>query len=182
MTIDISPEAVERLAASLDRFVNSFSSSVITCEESKTLRALSAAITDYQRGQAYRYIGKNGLAILARDLEDQRDAALDALTASQAETAAAYEAAAIYLENPTHQGIRPAWGRAIRAITPADSKAALDRMIAEAEERGMRKAADKLILVGKDEYTNDFNRGFDRGIEWSRNAILAAIQKGTPHE
>jgi hypothetical protein len=33
-----------------------------------------------------------------------------ALAASQAETAAAYEAAAQYLENPTHQGIRPAWG------------------------------------------------------------------------
>jgi hypothetical protein len=96
---------------------------------------------------------------LARDLEDQRDAALAALTASQAETAAAYEAAARAMVNlvtycplSMPEQYRNGWlkgatevsmavDQTIRALTPASSKAALDRIIAEAEERGMRKAA-----------------------------------------
>ena len=55
----------------------------------------------------------------------------------------------------------------IRALTPADSKAALDRMIADAEERGMRKAAgvvDEKYALGE-----MGNPG---------HTILAAIQKG----
>lgn len=167
---DITPEAVERLIACFEEFM--ITEGVrLECvwEERETLRALSAA-----------------------------------LERSQAETAAAYEAAACLIDDAGDVVVTGALGmqlccngymcgcrgsdvgsylqHLIRALTPADSKAALDRVVAEAEARGMREAADKLILVGKDEYTNDFNRGFDRGIEWSRNAILAAIPKGQANE
>jgi hypothetical protein len=249
MTTDITPEAVERLIS-----MRGFRE-VYAIDD--TLRALSAALTDYQKGQTYRYIGKNGLPILARDLEDQRDAAvadahswqqraihqnevantalveverlsaalvasqaetaaaehgwddqkarhhecwlhsvktlyraldaetalqqsqaetaaayevvardledqrdaaIAALTASQAETAAAYEVAAdslleciVWCDNQERaddgwrNGVidaRKHHANRIRTLTPADSKAALARMIADAEERGMRKALD----------------------------------------
>jgi hypothetical protein len=112
-----------------------------------------------------------------------------ALTASQAETAAAYEVAATYLENPTHQGIRPAWGVDIRALTPADSKAALDRMIADAEDRGMRKAAgiaDNCVSMARESLAKA--DGIGERIAWRsaiaraqiiRNYILVAIPKGS---
>jgi hypothetical protein len=105
MTVDITPEAVERL-------IRRHSNMLHPCTAT-TLRALS-----------------------------------ESLTASQAETAAAYEVAALtcmdaYPEDGTYEpkdfNIRDAeratvecCKSSIRALTPADSKAALDRMIAEA--------------------------------------------------
>jgi peptidoglycan hydrolase CwlO-like protein len=68
-----------------------------------------ALLADYQKGQTYRYIGKNGLPILARELEDQRDAAITALTASQAETAAAYEKALDAASNYTQRVYGDDW-------------------------------------------------------------------------
>jgi hypothetical protein len=143
MTIDITPEAVERLAYNLsdwgqhdEGLINDYRDDAAT-----TLRALTAALKD-----------------------------------KQAETAAAYEAAAQYLENPTHQGIRPAWGMDIRALTPADSKAALDRMIADAEERGMRKALDAASDYTQRAYGDDW-KFLSNPID--RERILAAIPKGT---
>lgn len=72
---------------------------------------------------------------IAADEKARADTAEAALTASQAETAAAYEAAAEEIPYE-HDMVE------IRALNPADSKAALDRMIADAEERGMRKGKD----------------------------------------
>jgi hypothetical protein len=169
MAIDITPEAVERLAGPRTHIC-------------------------WTPDGVPEHLQELVVLVRASDL----DALSAALTASQAETAAAYEVAAdsllecsVWCDNQERaddgwrNGVidaRKHHTNRIRALTPADSKAALDRMIAEAEERGMRKAADKLRLVGNDEYTNDFNRGFDRGIEWSRNTILESIPKGTPHE
>ena len=39
----------------------------------KTITTLEAQVAEYQKGQTYRYIGKDGKSILARDLEDDRD-------------------------------------------------------------------------------------------------------------
>lgn len=38
---------------------------------------LAAQLKDWQASQNYRYIGKNGKPVLARDLEIERDALLD---------------------------------------------------------------------------------------------------------
>ena len=177
MTIDISPEAVECLWEDY----------------------LTAATPDgCDNTGVIELYDIEGMNEAAHSMFEALCALSAALTASQAETAAAYEAAAKALDEVAANwdcghDIRSCdcamyieqWGFAAdecRALTPADSKAALDRMLAEARADGMREAADKLILVGKDEYTNDFNRGFDRGIEWSRNAILAAIPKGQANE
>lgn len=166
MTIDITPEAVEHLCAIHEEYEQHGTVD--------TLRALSAALQDYQRGQAYRYLGKNGLPILARDLEDQRDAAIAALQDAQAETTAVIEWAAELASNIAPLLSVPVQ-QAIRAITPSDSKAALDRMITEAEKRGLRKAAD--IVAGFTIPITMAEVSFD-----IVGTILAAIQKGTDHE
>jgi hypothetical protein len=70
-----------------------------------------------------------------------------ALERSQAETAAAYEVAAKTYCNTSIDWTSRTW-LAIRALTPADSKAALDRMIADAEARGMKKAASLMLESG----------------------------------
>ena len=43
-------------------------------EPSATEAALRAQLADWQAAQGYRYIGKDGKPVLARDLEDQRNA------------------------------------------------------------------------------------------------------------
>jgi hypothetical protein len=55
----------------------------------------------------YRYIGKDGMPILARDLEDQRDAALSRIEELEAELAKAVEALdeAVYLLDVTEEDI-----------------------------------------------------------------------------
>jgi hypothetical protein len=164
MTIDITPEAVERLAYNLsdwgqhdEGLINDYRD-----DAAKTLRALSAA-----------------------------------LAASQAETAAAYEVAALVLDkealvleaeasrfrggtNPHHERMAFAsaarrQSNAIRALTPADSKAALDRMIADAEERGMREALDAASDYTQRVY-GDYWKFLSNPID--RERILAAIPKG----
>lgn len=229
MTIDITPEAVERLI--------SRHSNLIHPSTTATLRALSAALTDYQKGQTYRYLGKNGLPILARDLEDQCDAAIaalaaaeiniklkadfiektindsaalyhencdlkSALAASQAETAASYGVAAQICDRewaaeqrsiatsmyPTRANCDYIADE-LRLSTPSDSKATLDRMIAEAEERGLRKAA---ALARQSLVDGAFiKRGSHQETPSSvmflaetlvSNSILAAIPKGKNHE
>jgi hypothetical protein len=73
---------------------------------------------------------------------------------SQALIAAAYEAAAKVCEAPIECGCSACNGRHdearisldfagenVRALTPADAKAALDKLIADAERRGMERAA-----------------------------------------
>jgi hypothetical protein len=111
-----------------------------------------------------------------------------ALTASKAETAAAYEMAAKICdrewEAEQHSIATRMWPIRANAdwiadeirccLTPADSKAALDRMIADAEDRGMQEAAR--IVWNSDNDVSRWERGF------LQDTILAAIPKGTPHE
>ena len=61
--------------------------------------------------------------------------------------------------------------------------ARLTAALATAREDGMREAAKLLILTGPadyDEYdlVGRQSKGFDMGIDWSREAILSAIRKG----
>ncbi len=44
-------------------------------EAADRIEALEAQLTQFQTAQTYRYIGKDGKPILARDLEDAKDAA-----------------------------------------------------------------------------------------------------------
>jgi hypothetical protein len=139
MTIGITPEAVERIVIKISDDI--VEKALIAFDECK------APISD---------LG---------DFEAMRCALSAAITASQAETAAAYEAAAkVYIDGgwPWHSGAYDA----IRALTPADSKAALERMIAEARADGMREAAALCAVVR----------------DTAKNTILAAIPKGTSHE
>lgn len=183
-TIDISPEAVERLACILEGRGGFVKDSTITA----TLRALSAAPTKLQQGQPYRYIGKDMKTILARDLEDQRDAALAALTQSRAETAAAYERAAQKVLSdqwPTYGDAKRISG-SIRALATAEQSSAIAAVIAEAEARGMRKAAEAVPNLGWEafvaddapSYLSDWQRGLVAGQKAMRDAILAAIPQG----
>lgn len=165
MTIDITPEAVEHLCAIHEGYEQHGTVA--------TLRALSAA-----------------------------------LTASQAETAAVYEAAAMALDAVAgnwscghdakncdcHRDIEQ-WTFAAdecRALTPADSKAALDRMLAEARADGMREAAaiaDECSEIAVKNRAEAEATG-ERVIWWlskthsdmARDKILAAITKGKDHE
>lgn len=40
----------------------------------EVIAGLQSRLTDWQASQGYRYIGKDGKSVLARDLEDERDA------------------------------------------------------------------------------------------------------------
>jgi hypothetical protein len=147
--------------------------------------------------------GDNTGGIELYDIEGMNDAAYSmyetlralsaALTASQAETAAAYEVAAGILDkwaaNLRDDGFSNAapvviekCSAMIRALTPADSKAALDRMIADAEERGMREAAAiaNTLLVKSTFGTTD--RTVVTYSDFVAAVILAAIPKGKDHE
>jgi hypothetical protein len=130
-----------------------------------------------------------------------------ALTASKAETAAAYEVMAgmvestAYTTNGEKRSLEPVSkalfgcdshhatiASTIRALTPADSKAALDRMIADAEELGMSKAAgisDNCVSMARESLAKA--DGIGERIAWRsaiaraqiiRDYILAAIPKG----
>jgi hypothetical protein len=113
---------------------------------------------------------------------DKASALSAALIASQAETAANYAIAThaldMWAKNLRDDGFSNAapvviekCSDIIRALTPADSKAALDRMIAEARAEGMREAAQYMQRHSHTHMTVD-----------EIYAILAAIPKGTPHE
>jgi hypothetical protein len=173
MTTDITPEAVALIAAHFDKRVVDFDNMTGACIDlrtargketrdyhevcAKTLRALSEALT---ASQAETAAAKHGwddqkarhhecwlgsVQTLYRALDAEA-----ALQQSQSETAAAYEAAAVacmlsYPEDGTYEpkdfNMRDAERATvecckydIRALTPADSKAALERLIAEARK------------------------------------------------
>jgi Protein of unknown function (DUF551) len=172
MTIDITPEAVERLAHDCAEL------GYRSC--AATLRALSAA-----------------------------------LTASQSETAAAYEVAAQEVDcggcngNCLIQyGCCADDARAIRALTPADSKAALERMLAEARAetaanwqpietapniRGVRIIGWCVFPLGAEAREVKGYIPLDRmdAVQWFYGSVLQNVThwmplppppKGTPHE
>jgi hypothetical protein len=91
-----------------------------------------------------------------------------ALTISRAETAAAYERAAIAAHDKAYMGAHDA----IRALATPDQSAALDAVRAEARAQGMREAADlirpKYERIGNGVAVAAMHRGAD--------AILASIK------
>jgi len=75
---------------------------------------------------------------------EARHAHRELVEAYEAKLAAAYEAAAQEMVNwgtlhCGHEDVTDEILRDIRTLTPADAKAALDRLIAEAEERGAQR-------------------------------------------
>jgi uncharacterized coiled-coil protein SlyX len=167
MTIDITPEAVSRYRGTIDQLINALEATpirggingqVVAHAASIAIRALSDALT---ASQASAQKTVDHLAAL--------------LLASQAETAAAYAVAAHTLDKwatnlrdinfPDTAPVVEQCSAMIRALTPADSKAALDRMIAEAEERGMRKPSHWMPCPPKPDAET-----------------LAPFKEGTPHE
>lgn len=128
----------------------------------------------------------------AQALADENKALSAALTASQAETAAVYELVAAKLSANIPPSLAAYVHQSIIAITPADSKAAFDRMIAAAWADGMREAAS---IVARHGETGRKNLGASQDLGtaniWSSivarcdmigEAILAAIPKGKDHE
>lgn len=107
-----------------------------------------------------------------------------ALTASQAETAAAYEyVAAMVVGACGDASVNDMFlSEAIRALTPADSNAALDRIIVESRADGMREAAtiaNTLLMRAT------FGENVSAIVTYSDfvgATILAAIPKGKDHE
>jgi hypothetical protein len=103
---------------------------VIDSPELADLRAaLTEAATNIDRKADFIEKTLNDMAAMSQENYELKIA----LTASQAETAAAYEVAATCTEWTAwgeRHNLTDASRRAIRALTPADSKAALDRMIA----------------------------------------------------
>jgi uncharacterized NAD-dependent epimerase/dehydratase family protein len=144
MTVDITPEAVERL-------IRRHSNMLHPCTAT-TLHALSAA-----------------------------------LTTSHAETAAAYEVVA----NMRFIGVvglaefQQKTKDAIRALTPADSKAALERMLAEARAAGRNDGMREAVGILEATYRTRINLGLHSGfnaLASTKEAILAAIPKRQDHE
>ena len=106
----------------------------------------------------------------------------EALTQSRAETAAAYERAADEIDCCGCYGncLMPSAcfaieAKNIRALATPDQTAARDQMIAEADARGMRRAADIAKWVASDacDIPDEI-----RGAAMVECAILAAIPKG----
>jgi hypothetical protein len=183
MTIDITPEAVEQLCDRIDEW------------------------WEYQHALLFKESAVEYCALSA------------ALTASQAETAAAYEVAAMALDDVAANwscghDVRDCdcfrdieqWGFAadeVRALTPADSKAALDRMIAEARAdalSGLWEDKPDALTAAVDAthpvYTKDY-KTYTEALELvssrhSKGSLVGlvnyllvqnkAIPKGTPHE
>ena len=76
----------------------------------------------------------------------------DALEAERAKVAAAYEAAAsVQVEGMDY--CSPSTKAAIRALTPADAQAALDKMLAEARLEGWRAGRDAAAQVAENKCT-----------------------------
>jgi predicted PhzF superfamily epimerase YddE/YHI9 len=190
MTIDITPKAVEHLCAIHEGYEQHGTVA--------TLHTLSAALKDKQDDTYLRGFNAGQLSLKnageftvidSPELADLRAA----LTAAQAETAAAYEVAAGKADTYIAMGW---WGGelpdAIRALTPGDSKAALDRMLADARADGMREAAAIVARhgeTGRKALANALDR--EEANDWGlivmrcdliRDAILASIPKGTSHE
>ena len=130
----------------------------------------------HDHGDPYMRLAKGGMWVSISDY----NALSAAMTESRAETAAAYE----QIANEVCRWSIAA-SEEIRALAKPDQTAALDRMIADAEARGMREAAaiaekQKEVFLSP-EYagrfpTNSFAERF--ACTEVSNAIFAAIPKG----
>ena len=129
----------------------------------------AARIAELTSAQKYRYIGKDGKPVLARDLEDRIEQLEAALTRANAATAAAYEVAAQVCEN----GDEFDPSTAIRALATPDQTAALDKLISEAV-RPLINAADAMLAA----FCVHENSAQIAAYAGMMNTILAASKKG----
>ena len=113
----------------------------------------------HDHGDPYMRLAKGGMWVSISDY----NALSAAMTESRAETAAAYE----QIANEVCRWSIAA-SEEIRALAKPDQTAALDRMIADAEARGMRKAVRAIQSAPFDVSAR----------QWMIKAILAAIPKG----
>jgi hypothetical protein len=112
-TPDLTPEAVERLKSHADWLRGDHEH----CNPwlADTLGALTAENARLRAGQEYRYVGRNGKTVLARDLEDRADAA-------EAELARLRATRADELERAYRLGVKAAVGPVMAArMGDADS-------------------------------------------------------------
>lgn len=111
-----------------------------------------------------------------------------ALTQSRASEAAAYEAVAemiseyphFMLMTPDQKKVCVHLAQVIRSLATPDQRAALDRMIAEAEARGMERAAEIARALGMTELETSVTPIGPRTQAFyaAHDAILAAIPQG----
>ena len=149
----------------------------------------AALLAELQAAQKYRYIGKDGKPVLARDLEDRIEQLEAALTRANAATAAAFEVAAQALDSVAKQWScgHPSmhcdcardieqWEFAaaeVRGLATPDQTAALDRLIAEAEARVWEQAAQ----IANRHDLHDKDEASYTGRQIAKD-ILAASKKG----
>lgn len=129
--IDISPKAMDRLAWLLQYAQSENAIKNARDDAANALRVLSAALTKAQADAAKA-------TAWAIEQHEAADRYASALTESRAETAAAYERAAQEADRIENSHL----AANIRALATPDQTASRDRMIADAEARGMRRAAD----------------------------------------
>lgn len=146
----------------------------------------AAMMTELQAAQKYRYIGKDGKPVLARDLEDRIEQLKAAHTRANAATAAAYEVAGravaearVFADGDTDSETAAKVitlgraGKAIHALATPDQNAALDRLIAEAEARVWKRAI-QVVDALPEAQSPDVNVGVANAYA----AILASSKKG----
>jgi len=149
----------------------------------------AALLAELQAAQKYRYIGKDGKPVLARDLEDRIEQLEAELTRANAAAAAAYEVAAeACADYPRVAPDEAEWTRydeqiehsqrCIRALATPDQTAALDRLIAEAVKpyvEALQQIADQTDGVTPEPDNLQMAIG---SINSFTRAILAASKKG----
>ena len=157
--IDISPEAVERLACILEWRGGFVKDSTITA----TLRALSAALTQSRAETAAAY-----------------ERAAEMCIAPEAAHIAWYMKWGNFPKRSARHEFIAAM---IRALTTPEQSSALAAIEAAAEARGMRKAAEIAQLnawchQGVDAYSQGMDAGARHQCKVINDAILAAIPQG----
>lgn len=136
---------------------------------------LAEQIRAMKRHDAPDYYDYNDALDSAAALADAHESALVAAAYERAAYEAAEMAEHIAEERNWPSGARQARqiAASIRAMLPADARAALDRMRAEARKEGMREAYELCKGVRKGSETDDYGIGaLDCAI-----AILAAAEK-----
>ena len=173
----------------------------MTTDSIAAARALIADAIDFACAANHHLAGQNPEQ--AQQWRDALATLADALEVERAKVAAAYEAAACvtvgmgprYDGRSVHYHIPERVKGAIRALTPADAQAALDKMLAEARamestraDNLMRERDDALMRLGsltehlarlaeaKDHADGEPETDFDRGYDQAGDEIAAMIR------
>ena len=126
------------------------------------------------------------LIAAAPDLRDMVATLADALEAERVKVAAAYETAAALPTTPDWRWrFKPSWSasdfaEAVRALTPADAQAALDKLLAEARLvgwwAGREAAAAEAALYGCSEGADEYTEGIHVGYTDAVGQIVDGIR------